>query len=1733
MDKAKKEPKEQSEKRDYKTRVDRERPRRSEKQPASHEAFRGKHKDLAGWVYVYDSAARSYQYTKTTEAIADWVQVNMRNPTDIRNLIMKLESPDQKKWIPKKPVEIEDEETRQMIFSGEIKKYLKRKDDFENNKSNLFGIVIGQCNESMMSKLKSQDGWQDIEHENDLLKLMKRIKVWMLNTEGSRSPTASAYSAMQALFKLRQNRYESLEEYRKRFTAATEVLEHVDIQIQKSLVGLTDSLLKSEGNTRTLATPAILKDAEKKVLKKFMAYSFIAAADKVRFGNIIVYLENEFVAGSDKFPDDVTAAYNYLENLKRGANHVDTSANDGVSFAQQGQTKQRNNTRDRSHIQCRRCGVFGHKQFEGKCKPEDIERWQQQKAQENQCGTSSHMSSTTNHCNHDHDEEDSEDEYYQPPSLWGSIHVTSDCDSTNTGHITNEAGETTESVMTNSFNSRRAYVIPRGSVGLDSMSSVDVFGERSMLSNIRTVSQKMTIVCNAGAVLVTQMGDLEGYGPVWYHRDAIANILSLSNVQKRFRVRYDSQAGDYFTIIRDDGTERIFRPTKKGLYVSRIAAPRAKVKKSQVALVNTVDGNKREFTRREVKKATEARKLMSIIGRPSESHMLKIIGDRHLHNCDIREQDVRNALAIFGPDLGSLKGKTTRRREPHVMLETQPIPQAVMQRHRQVVVAFDVMYVNEIAFAVSISRAIKFGTAEAIANRKAETLLTSLRHIQATYAKRGFRVVTVAGDNEFATLEGPLSNAGMTLNVVSAEEHVPEVERFIRTLKERCRAVYNTLPFKRLPNRMVVELVYAMNFWLHAFPARDGVCSHISPRELITGMALDAKKHCVISFGTYVQTHEPHDNTMASRTIGAIALRPSGNAQGGHYFYSLATGRLIVRNNWTELPMPADVIARVEALAENKALNRLAFGDRRNIEQELDDHDEVISIPSGSDGDGNTEDDSDGNDEDDATNEEYADDPFSHAPDPKDMPHAPDFNNQAKDVRVKVEPGERDAGGGERQSTNTHEGDAVEPDVERRSDTHRDQSSEGHDEPEPQGEPHADNASTDNAIAPYRPAEGEANDAQRESAGVRQDAGVPTDAAATPNHAPTGAPQRERPQRIRKPSRRAIEARQYEEEAEQEDDNEGANEGGEERRGEKATKTKRNSRGYLMAQMNTNVAAPHFDAAHLSNASPALYPLMETLMTQYGIKKGLQIFGKDGDEAVSKEMQQLHDLDVLQPKPPTALNHNQKRSALQYLMFLKQKRDGRIKGRGCADGRKQRADAVKGEASSPTISTEAVFLILTIAAKEGRNVMVMDIPGAFLQTELKGEEVHVRFVGRMAELLVMIDPKLYRPNIIVENGKPVLYAQLKRALYGMLQSALRFWEQVLEDLTELGFEVNPYDWCVANRTVNGTQQTVGWHVDDFLISHKDQRANEELANWFNTKYGQRTPVTIRQGKEHDYLGMRVSFATPGKVQITMYDYINQLIDEAPSEFSGTAPTPAARHLFDTDEGAPKLNEEQAAKFHHLVAKALFLAKRARPDIQLPVAFLCTRVQGSDIHDWKKLGRVIRYLRGSKELPLTLEADEQHIIKWWVDSAFAVAQDMRSQSGGTMTLGKGSVYSSSTRQRLNTISSTEAELVGANDFMPQILWTRYFLQAQGYDVRDNILHQDNQSAILLETNGKGSSSKRTRHINIRYYFICDRVASGELSVKFCPTADMLGDFFTKPLQGAPFQKMRDLVLNIKA
>ena len=262
--------------------------------------------------------------------------------------------------------------------------------------------------------------------------------------------------------------------------------------------------------------------------------------------------------------------------------------------------------------------------------------------------------------------------------------------------------------------------------------------------------------------------------------------------------------------------------------------------------------------------------------------------------------------------------------------------------------------------------------------------------------------------------------------------------------------------------------------------------------------------------------------------------------------------------------------------------------------------------------------------------------------------------------------------------------------------------------------------------------------------------------------------------------------------------------------------------------------------------------LCHTVLTQYTLKKGLQVFRPPGVEAVYKELQQLHECKVGEPRDVSTLSLMQKKKALGYLSFLKQKRTGQIKGQGCADGCKQHLHTPKDDASSPMVATESVLLSCVIDAKERHNVATVDIPGAFIQGD-QDETVHMCLEGTLTELLTKCDPKLYHQYVVTENNKPVLYVELIKALYGTLHAALIFWRKLTPKLIEWGFTVNPYAWCVANKQINGQQCTLVWHVDNMKISHADSRVVDTIINMLEQEYGKEAPLTICRGKIHEYL----------------------------------------------------------------------------------------------------------------------------------------------------------------------------------------------------------------------------------------------------------------------------------------
>ena len=256
------------------------------------------------------------------------------------------------------------------------------------------------------------------------------------------------------------------------------------------------------------------------------------------------------------------------------------------------------------------------------------------------------------------------------------------------------------------------------------------------------------------------------------------------------------------------------------------------------------------------------------------------------------------------------------------------------------------------------------------------------------------------------------------------------------------------------------------------------------------------------------------------------------------------------------------------------------------------------------------------------------------------------------------------------------------------------------------------------------------------------------------------------------------------------------------------------------------------------------------------------------------------------------------------------------------------------ETSSPTVSTSSVFMVAAIAAKEKRHVATIDFTGAYLNADMK-RQVLMMFDPVLTQLIIEIDPN-YK-QYVGASGK--LTVKLEKALYGCIESARLWYDLIFSKLKGLGYVENPYDLCVFNKIVDGKQVTITLYVDDLLVTCESEPILDAAIAEVQGLFG---GATVHKGKVHSYLGMTFDFTQEGSVSVKMDGYVEDVIKEY--RVTGTAKSPAQADLFEIDEAAALLTAAKAGELHSRVAKLLYMAKRARPDLLTAISFLSTRVQ---------------------------------------------------------------------------------------------------------------------------------------------------------------------------------------------
>ena len=1491
-------------------------------------------------------------------------------------------------------------------FKIKLKEYLKDEKSVKAIKRSLYNVVWGQCSHMMRTKLNGNSNFEKIELTGDVVELLKMVR----GACREMTTNASLYDAIdeskKRYYAYHQERWDGNEAHLKAFKSNTEVVEHyggnlfgdkVLIDFEKS-EDIKNGVTRSDEQVRATAR------------EKMMGTALLKRSDMSRYGPLLVDIRDQHGFGANVYPKTLAAGHDMLEDYARSRNllpakkkqknpllktgdadkeEIDKDDDTGVMYTQDTVVP---GTNEKSHpgIKCHGCGRYGH--YLSHCPDADgqknlivEEKSKEEKDDEENVDMGQHLQ--VSRMMDDASSSSSDDSYLVDFRNCQFNQMT-----TPSSVLTNKYSTAAKSLKRSEMKNRLNYFKDTKSILMDSGSTFSCCNNPKLLVNIRDSIKPINGVSNGGVMVTSKEGDLPGFFKVYYNPDSLMNILSLSDMRKRFRVTMDTSKEAAMLVHIAKSEVMKFIEVRAGLYVWKPEHNTNLLNKqiSSYSFLSLVSENKSNFTRRELKRIDDAKKLYINMGMPGYKKFFSDLENNRIRDCELSVDDAKRCLNVYGKEIAKLKGSKTRKKSSKIKaMEMEPLPKTLVDTHSTDMISMDYLYVQGIPFHQSITTAYKFRTVEALRGKKKPTgkdVIVQSKRALNVYHARKITITQLNADNEFGVMVEEVRP--MPVNVVGAGEHVGDIERSNRTVQERSRCHVHRLPFSFYPVEMVCGCLIKVTKDLNMEIAEDGVSKELSPGMLITGRVNPSYKEIMaLNFGDYVQAHVPASktNNNESRTTGCIALYPSRNGQGSWYFMSLDTGKRVHRYSWDVLPMSNDVISRVDALGKQEGQPMVAS----NFVFKWDQKGEDLGY------------DSDPEDED---NVDYD---YVIPPQPRlyavNGDHSDDESvedNEEAEVRDNVE--ELGAQDNPEELNDLELQDEV---LENEND------------------------------GPFL-----IDDEQEEIVNEAiEDACVNIDAEEPNAQDVTDEPDvQDVPPTIATRSGRVVRRHDYKN-----------MQMSQSKRDIKKNHPGVSSKGIRKIVKGTRKLPRTSSFKDLfRRLTGAMFGQIskDGKFANTGLKEGVKRHGEKSIDALLTELSQLDNMTAFTPLMSGELSKSERKMALNLLVIIREKRCGKIKGRVVADGSKQRSTVSREDAASPTIQLESLIMSLLIDAKEGRDVAISDVVGAYLLAEMK-DHVLVKLTGIAVDVLCRANEK-YKKFVVFEKGKKVIYLKLERALYGCIQSALLWYNTFVTKLQKDGFLLNRYDPCVANKEINGSQCTVCWYVDDTKISHLDHKVVTRVIKSLEGEFGE---MTVDRGKSHKFVGMNFELLENGRLKIIMKEYLEECIEsfeEIDGIITSKAPSPGAHNLFEVDEALDKLGIKRSEMFHHIVAKLLFVTKRARLDIEPTISFLCTRVTKSTEEDWLKLKRLLSYLKCTLDMPRIIGADSLSIVQSWADASYAIHPDMKGHTGGVTSFGHGLTHTECSKQKINTKSSTEAEVVGASDYLPHAIWTKNVVEAQG-------------------------------------------------------------------------------------
>jgi hypothetical protein len=1231
----------------------------------------------------------------------------------------------------------------------------------------------------------------------------------------------------------------------------------------------------------------------------------------------------------------------------------------------------------------------------------------------------------------------------------------------------------------NQKQSRNTYLYDNGA-------TCNLFCNEALLWDVEDTQP--TRIDGIGNVYVTRRG-MSLFGPAYLLTSLPFNITAEQEVMAKDRIRFDSeQSPDYFV-------NNVKWPRQTNGLLTCDHAQAQKMVAKRAAQLDVVTSGQRDkyamhyalaldalpdgtyYNAQQRRRAAAVRRIHEIMNHPSDD-VLGIMFDRGaIHGCPYTSRDVRIMRKIYGPCVACVKGKTVRATPGKVLnqwVAAHPGERLCMDIFFLTVVSRK-GHVTSLPFLIVVDDYTEYVIITWLSSRTAATVMSALNEIIKFYYGYDWQVKEICGDRDtvFKPLKATLLDNKIELDIRATDQKIPRADRMIRTIRDIFRTVKAGIWY-RVPQFLYPHFFDDFSRVWNIRPNARTVDR--SPREIVEGKKLEFDQHIKVPVGTvgefYIPASKRDSSNKEDREVKKNEERTATGIVIGRNFDS--TGTLDIYNIDTGSRVNRCKVKLVrQPSTALKAQIRALAPPNEVVEDDL-----LLPVARLTQSTRSTS------------------DARLDPPDPvvTDTDHRGE-NNDASDpvVELKQVPPEDEAPLSTDTDQPTTEPNSVSSDTIEAAPTdesiEKEQSTPPEMNVEQQNDSHHDDEPSTGVIDDPTPFTIDSNDNTLTTTTLDGQ----TDYPRRP-----GLRKLKQDHKTQDPTIPAV------------------------TQPNEPTRAKRSNASKLPNRF-----------CHLADQTVDLeYQFQNYVFTaadNLSIRQAKAKYPHEHQKSSNAELTQFHDMKVGKPikEMVKGLKHDKVigcRGFYKEIFDLRTGQMKKLKFRVVPQGHLLNRNLYEPkETTSPTVSMESIFACINIAAYENRMGFTMDIPGAYLNAKLKDKHV-VRFPRDLAAEYTTLYPKFI--EYLQPDGTMLML--IEKAWYGLVESSALWYTEIKTFLLALGYTTHPSDQGVFQKKTGDSETiTICLWVDDFLGFSTTQALIDELKNAVIDRFGD---ARFDDKKVLNFIGMTITQPKNGIVNVNQKEYIKKIIHES-GVTTKSHISPNHPNLMKRKDKSKVKPLQSTTRYLSLLMSLMFLAKRTRPEILTAVCILAGRVQNPDEDDMQYLVRVFEYLNGSIDMGITYSPESLELV-YWIDASYNLHHDSRGHSGIAVTLGRNNapIYTKSQKQKLNTRSSTEAELVATDEGVLHLLWLILVMDFLGYPPRPVTVFQDNKSTMRVCQTGH-SKSGRLKHMVVRYDFIHGQQESNNITFEYIKSSDMLADILSKPVDNGIFLRLRKRLLNL--